>query len=115
LLDIAIRNLDGSPPNTQRPTALARENYFFLLEVRRRGTLAPERRASDKPIAIACLRLLTRLPDLPLRNFPRFISCIARLTLRDAVLPYLAMIDAPSVGNTNSLPKNNQVSCQCYR
>jgi len=35
------------------------ETFFF-------GTLAPARRASDNPIAIACLRLVTFLPDRPL-------------------------------------------------
>src|ERR1044071_7387894 len=58
---------------------------FFL------GTLAPERRASDKPMAIACLRLFTRLPELPLFSVPRLRSCIARSTFSPAFLPYLAM------------------------
>jgi hypothetical protein len=72
--------------------------YFFLL-LRRRvvfllrllrffGTFAPERRASDKPIAMACLRLFTFLPERPLRNVPRLRSCIARFTFRDAFLLY---------------------------
>jgi hypothetical protein len=37
-------------------------------------------RASDKPIAIACLRLVTFLPLRPLFSLPRFISCISRST-----------------------------------
>ena len=53
---------------------------FFL------GTLAPLRRASDKPIAIACLRFLTRLL-LPLVRVPFFRLCIARLTDFWALLP----------------------------
>ena len=32
------------------------------------GTFAPDRRASDRPIAIACLRLVTFLPERPLFN-----------------------------------------------
>jgi hypothetical protein len=48
---------------------------------RLRGTFAPDLRASDKPIAIACLRLVTRLPDRPLRSVPCLRSCIARFTL----------------------------------
>ena len=56
------------------------------------GTFPPARRASDRPIAIACFRLVTRFPDRPLRSVPRFRSRIARLTFRDAVLPYLAMV-----------------------
>src|SRR5262249_22665077 len=58
---------------------------------RLRGTFAPARRASDRPIAIACLRLFTRLPERPLRSVPRLRSCIARLTFCCAFLPYLAM------------------------
>src|ERR1051326_4458517 len=57
----------------------------------RDGTLAPERRASDKPIAIACLRLLTFRPERPLRSLPRFISCIARLTFLPLARPYLRL------------------------
>jgi hypothetical protein len=52
--------------------------------------LSPDRRASDKPIAMACLRLFTFFPDLPLRNVPDLRSCnalptfvlLARLYLR---------------------------------
>ena len=55
------------------------------------GTFAPERRASDRPIAMACLRLFTFLPDRPLFSVPRLRSCIARFTLLCAFLPYFAM------------------------
>src|SRR5262245_27979114 len=58
---------------------------FFL------GTFAPARRASDSPIAIACLRLLTVRPDRPLFNVPRLRSCIARSTFSDAFFEYLAI------------------------
>jgi hypothetical protein len=51
------------------------------------GTLPPSRRASERPIAIACLRLVTFLPD-PLRSFPRFISCIDSPTLSCDFCPY---------------------------
>jgi hypothetical protein len=57
------------------------------------GTLAPARRASDSPIAIACLRLVTFLPDRPLRNVPRLRSRIVFSTLLRAFFPYLAMMD----------------------
>lgn len=53
------------------------------------GTFAPSRRASDRPIAIACLRLVTFFPERPERSPPRFISCIARWTFFPAFLPYL--------------------------
>ena len=42
-------------------------------------------RASERPIAIACLRLVTFLPDLPLFSVPSFRSCIAFFTLLRAV------------------------------
>ncbi len=62
-------------------------NYFFFGE-RFPGTFAPALRASDRPIAIACLRLFTFAPDRPLRNFPRFISWRALFTFRPLALPY---------------------------
>ena len=77
---------EGPAPRTRR--------YFFREERDREredprdGTFAPERRASDKPIAIACLRFLTRLPDPPERSLPRFISPIARSTFWPAFGPY---------------------------
>jgi hypothetical protein len=57
------------------------------------GTLAPERRASDNPIAIACLRLFTFLPEPPLFSLPCFISCMDFSTLSCAFFEYfVAMI-----------------------
>jgi hypothetical protein len=47
-------------------------DFFF-------GTFAPFSRASLKPIAIACFRLLT-LPPVPLFNVPFFLRCIADST-----------------------------------
>ena len=41
------------------------------------GTFAPERRASESPIAIACLGFVTFLPLRPLFNLPRLNSCIS--------------------------------------
>jgi hypothetical protein len=76
--------------------ALLRD-LFFELRVERFfdpaffGTFAPRLRASESPIAIACFRLLTFLPDRPLFSLPRLYSCIALFTLRCDVLPYLAM------------------------
>jgi hypothetical protein len=43
-------------------------------------------------MAIACLRLVTFLPERPLRSVPRLRSCIARLTLLCAFFPYRAML-----------------------
>jgi hypothetical protein len=62
------------------------------------GTFAPARRACDRPIAIACLRLFTLLPDFPLRSVPFLRSCIAFLTFDCAFFPYLAMIAGSSIG-----------------
>jgi hypothetical protein len=53
------------------------------------------RRASLKPIAIACFRLRTFLPEL-LRSVPFFLRCIADLTRRFAAVPYLAMPLVPA-------------------
>lgn len=60
---------------------------FFL------GTFAPLFLASDKPIAMACLRLVTRppLPPLPDRSVPAFSLRIARSTLLPAAFPYLGI------------------------
>src|SRR4051812_18412943 len=58
---------------------------------RLRGTLPPSLRASLRPIAIACFRLVTFRPERPDFSVPCFRSCIARLTLLCAFFPYLAM------------------------
>ena len=56
------------------------------------GTLPPSRLASDRPMAMACLRLVTFLPEPPLFNLPRFISCMFSSTLSEAFFPYLLAI-----------------------
>src|SRR3989338_3627682 len=55
------------------------------------GTLPPARRASERPIAIACLRSRTILPLRPLLSLPSLISWSARPTFSPAFLPYRAM------------------------
>ena len=57
-----------------------------------RGTFAPERLASERPIAIACLRLFTLRP-LPDFNFPRFSLCISFSTDLDAFGLYFRPLD----------------------
>ncbi|RYE25975.1 MAG: hypothetical protein EOP51_02080, partial [Sphingobacteriales bacterium] len=52
------------------------------------GTLAPASRASDKPIAIACLRLVTFLPERPDFSVPSFISSITLCTFFCALSEY---------------------------
>src|ERR1700750_1784783 len=44
------------------------------------GTFLPSLRASERPIAMACFRLVTVFPLLPLLSWPRFSSCIALST-----------------------------------
>jgi len=44
------------------------------------GTFAPDLRASDNPMAIACFRLVTFFPLRPLRSVPRLLSRITRAT-----------------------------------
>jgi hypothetical protein len=69
------------------------KGYVFFF-----GTFAPARRASDNPIATACLRLVTFFPELPLRNVPRLRSCIVFLTFDCAVAPYLVMVISNAAG-----------------
>src|ERR1700738_1789477 len=52
------------------------------------GTFFPSARASESPIAIACLRLLTFLPDRPLFSVPALRFFIARSTFADAFFEY---------------------------
>jgi hypothetical protein len=65
-----------------------------------RGTLAPFLRASERPIAIACLRLFTLLPlpPFPDRSVPLFLRRIALATVFPAALPYLRRLDFFFVG-----------------
>ena len=66
-----------------------RDDDFFRDDLR--GTFAPFFRASDNPIAIACLRLFTvpPCPFFPRLSVPFFRRCIARFTLLLAPRPYL--------------------------
>lgn len=49
----------------------------------------PERRASERPMAIACLGFVTFLPLRPDRSWPFFIARISRSTFLPAVGEYL--------------------------
>jgi hypothetical protein len=66
---------------------------FFAAPFRERfrGTLPPARLASERPIAMACFRLVTFFPDRPDFRVPRFRSSIARLTFSPAFFPYFAI------------------------
>ncbi len=72
--------------------ALAKVDVFRVpfRDVFRRGTFPPFSRASLRPIAIACLRLVTVRPE-PLFSVPFFFRRIADATLFDAALPYFAI------------------------
>src|SRR6476646_1216842 len=85
--EVALCDDVGSPHRASEAT----QRFFAVFRPRWRGTLAPSARASDKPIAIACFRLVTLFPDPPLLSVPCLRSCIARSTLAAAFLLYLAI------------------------
>jgi len=62
--------------------------------------LPPAARAWDNPIAIACLRLVTFLPEL-LLNLPALRSCIAFATFSDALLPYFFAMSLSLISKIN--------------
>jgi hypothetical protein len=76
----------GGEPSGAGPARRRAQHHFFRrdplreLDERREGTLPPERRASLRPMAMACFRLVTFFPERPDLSSPRFISCIARST-----------------------------------
>jgi hypothetical protein len=80
-----------------RGKRLPRYTTYLFFDVRfdapRFGTFAPFDRASLKPIATACFRLVTLPPD-PLRSVPFFFRLIADSTALLAPFPYFAI--APS-------------------
>jgi hypothetical protein len=71
-----------------QPSETGLRSIHFL-----RGTLAPFFRASERPIAIACFRLVTRppFPAFPDRNVPWFLRRIALLTVFCDDFPYRGM------------------------
>jgi hypothetical protein len=90
--DVDLRDDDVLELLRFAPVDFEDEDFFepaFFDDDFRAGTLPPASRASDRPMAMACLRLVTFLPEPPLFSVPRFRSCIARSTFSDALLPYL--------------------------
>src|SRR5205807_10176094 len=77
---------------------------FFL------GTLAPFSRASERPMAMACFRLVTfpPLPPLPERSVPCFFRRIALATVLPAPLLYLRPLDFFFASIRYSCPPRNQ-------
>src|SRR3954471_2490390 len=78
-------------------------DFRFLLDLRLLpffdGTFLPLRRASERPMAIACFRLFTfpPLPPLPLLSVPFLRLCMARFTSLPALREYFAMGFLPAV------------------
>src|SRR5579863_4410633 len=72
-----------SYPRVRRPA-------FFVVRLRVVffGTFWPAARASERPMAIACLRLLTFRPERPLFNVPALRFFIARSTVLDVFFEY---------------------------
>jgi hypothetical protein len=82
------------------------EDVFFFGA----GTFPPARRASESPIAIACLRLVTFFPERPLLSVPALRSFIAFPTFSDAFFPYLlAMVVLLGHGRTLGLVLSTDV------
>jgi len=76
-----------------------RDFRYFLRDLRladfRLGTFLPFLRASERPMAIACLRLFTvpPLPPLPRLRVPRLRLSMADLTSFDALREYLRAME----------------------
>lgn len=64
-----------------------------MAEALLRGTLAPDRRASESPIAIACFGFVTFLPLRPDFSRPFFISLISASTFLPAEGEYFRRDD----------------------
>jgi len=81
-LCIGVTNGDrnGTPRGMLASGCRVRSRWPSTIYLDLAGTFAPFRRASDRPIATACLRLVTLLPLLPLFNVPRFLFLIVRST-----------------------------------
>jgi hypothetical protein len=77
--------------------------FVFLFFTAFFGTFLPFARASDNPIAIACLRLLTFLPERPLFKVPALRFFITRSTSAEAFLEYFRAMDyLPVTGKQSS-------------
>lgn len=85
LTDAALARATPAPkPSIDYLRFDERDAVFF-------GILAPFLRASDRPIAIACLRLFT-VPPEPLFSVPALRFFIALSTVDCALGPYFAMV-----------------------
>jgi hypothetical protein len=88
-----VASLRGARPAQLFLDDLPRDDRF--LDDRWRGTLAPFFRASDRPMAMACLRLVTfpPRPPFPLFSVPRLRRRIALSTRFEAARPYFRRPD----------------------
>src|SRR5690242_14879960 len=91
-----MANSHSGCPNEDRPYFL-REAFFFRPPVLRPvfffGTFFPFFRASESPMAMACLRLFTFLPLRPLFSAPFLRRLIALSTSFEALREYLRAIN----------------------
>src|SRR5690606_23278434 len=100
--EVAVRRVDDGVHRLGEQIAAhdleaPRRRFFFCEDLRLRGgTFAPARRASESPMAMACLRLFTFLPERPLFNVPRLRSRMAFATFFCAFLPYFAIFSSSS-------------------
>ena len=87
--------------------------YFFLLLLlllpRFGGTFLPFLRASESPMAMACLRLLTFLPLLPLLSVPRLRLRMLRSTSLEALREYRRAMVIPFLPGETTFP--SQLAC----
>jgi hypothetical protein len=89
----------GFWPEDDKRTEQYRYFFAFRFFAAFFGTFAPSALASDRPIAIACLRLVTFLPDRPLFSVPALRFFITRSTSAEAFFEYLrAMNILPVAG-----------------
>lgn len=66
--------------------------FFADLRAPLFGTFAPFFLASDRPMAMACFRLVTFLPLLPLLSVPDFFLRMALFTFLPAPFEYFAIV-----------------------
>lgn len=73
------------------------------------GTFAPFFRASERPMAMACLREVTFLPLRPLRRVPSLRSCMASFTFSPAFFEYFAIVGNLWVIDTGKTQKTRTI------
>ena len=87
VLRVVLREVLRAAVLAFRPFFAAFRPFLAAFRFGAGGTFPPAARASDRPIAIACLRLFTFAPEPPERSVPCLRSCIAFSTLAEAFGP----------------------------